>query len=171
MSDLFDIDFDSKPDTRQTASMTLVMCSGVIVDWVEWLPQNDVDDIDLADIHFEIQFDNEIVWSGMPSGTDTSIAIDFQDTGYHKLRFCLQNLKENHMPVRESREYRSCVWIKSVKLEDFEILPYLAAGSWQRLDGSSQPFPTHIADNGHAEFEFAIPVYQWLIWFHQNKEI
>lgn len=171
MSDLFDIDFGAKVNTRHNASMTIVMCSGTIVDWVEWLPQQDIDQINPADINFLIEFDSKVVCSGLPPAVDTSMTIDFQDSGHHKLRFCLQNLSEKHMPVRDSREYRFCVWLKSVKLENFEILPYLTGGSWQRLDGSSQPFPTHIADNGHAEFDFTVPIYQWLIWFNQQKEV
>lgn len=167
---MFDIDFSSKPQTRRLARLDLEICSGVMVDWSQWIPREQFDRFSLDDLEFQVIFDGTVVWSGLPTGTGSQILIEFPDTGDHVLEFSLQGITDQHMPVHDSQEFRSCVHLKSVMLEDFDILDYLVSGHWNLENGDSQVFPTHIADNGHARFQFSGPIYQWLIGFNLRND-
>lgn len=168
---MFDIDFDSKPQTRRLARLEIEICSGVMINWSQWIPREQFDQFSLDDLEFQVCFDGAVIWSGMPTGAGSRVLIEFPDSGgVHVMEFSLRGITDAHMPVQDSQEFRSCIHIKSVMLEDFEILDHLVTGSWTREHGDSQIFPTHIADNGHATFQFSGPIYQWLIGFNRRDD-
>jgi hypothetical protein len=167
MSDFIELNLGNKPCTERSAKLKIEFVSGFLLDWNKFIPGHNFDKIDVSTIQFDIFFDNNLLWTGTPQGVTTSLIVDFVDSSDHVLEFYLNGIEHYHMPSINQQEHRFCIQIKSITIENFEIMSCLyASNKWQRSDGTEYQFPPYIADNGKSIFTFQKPIYRWLLDRH-----